>query len=325
MAIALVAVLLVLAFGGAVFAFAGSSNEAAQKRIAGLSKAQPGGRSARATLESQGQRRKSMQQLLKEIEKKQAENKPKMTLRRRLDRAGFAESPIRNYWIASGLIVFLTVALCLFGVHMSLLLSVVAGISTGFGLPRWVLNFLRARREKRFTSDFASAIDVVVRSVKSGLPTGDALKIVASEFRDPVGSEFKRLIESMKLGVTLEQALKRMFENMPTTEVSFFAIVMTIQQKSGGNLSEALGNLASVLRDRKRLQGKIRAMSSEAKASAMIIGALPPGVMGLVYVTTPAYMSLLFTERAGNLMLAGCVLWMSLGIFVMKKMINFKH
>ena len=325
MAIALVAVLLVLAFGGAVFAFAGSSNEAAQKRIAGLSKAQPGNRSARATLESQGQRRKSMQQLLKEIEKKQAENKPKMTLRRRLDRAGFAESPIRNYWIASGLIVFLTVAFCLFFVHMSLLLSVVAGISTGFGLPRWVLNFLRARREKRFTSDFASAIDVVVRSVKSGLPTGDALKIVASEFRDPVGGEFKRLIESMKLGVTLEQALKRMFENMPTTEVSFFAIVMTIQQKSGGNLSEALGNLAAVLRDRKRLQGKIRAMSSEAKASAMIIGALPPGVMGLVYVTTPAYMSLLFTERAGNLMLAGCVVWMGLGIFVMKKMINFKH
>jgi tight adherence protein B len=164
-----------------------------------------------------------------------------------------------------------------------------------------------------------------VRSVKSGLPTSDALKIVSREFRDPVGGEFKRLVESMKLGVTLEQALKRMYENMPTTEVSFFAIVMTIQQKSGGNLSEALGNLAAVLRDRKRLQGKIRAMSSEAKASAMIIGALPPGVMGLVYVTTPAYMSLLFTERAGNLMLAGCVVWMGLGIFVMKKMINFKH
>jgi tight adherence protein B len=116
-----------------------------------------------------------------------------------------------------------------------------------------------------------------------------------------------------------------MYENMPTTEVSFFAIVMTIQQKSGGNLSEALGNLAAVLRDRKRLQGKIKAMSSEAKASAMIIGSLPPGVMALVYFTTPAYISLLFTERAGNIMLAACVIWMSLGIFVMKKMINFKH
>jgi tight adherence protein B len=317
--------LLVLAFGGAAFAVAFGSNETSQKRIAGIARAQPGGHAARTAPESQGQRRKSMQQLLKEIEKKQAEKKPTMTLRRRLDRAGFAEVPTRNFWIASGLVVFLTVALCLFGAHMSLLVSAGAAFTAGFGLPRWVLNFLRNRREKRFTNDFAAAIDVIVRSVKSGLPTSDALKIVAAEFRDPVGSEFTRLIDSMKVGVTLEQALKRMYENMPTTEVSFFAIVMTIQQKSGGNLSEALGNLAAVLRDRKRLQGKIKAMSSEAKASAMIIGSLPPGVMALVYFTTPAYMSLLFTERAGNLMLAGCVVWMSLGIFVMKKMINFKH
>jgi tight adherence protein B len=315
--------MLILAFGGAAFAIAVGSNESSQKRIASVAKAPP--RAARATAESQGQRRKSMQQLLKEIEKKQAENKPTMTLRRRLDRAGFAEAPTRNFWIASGLVAFLAAALCLFGAHMSLLASVGAAFGAGFGLPRWVLNFLRARREKRFTNDFAGAIDVVVRSVKSGLPTGDALRIVASEFRDPVGGEFKRLVESMKVGVTLEQALKRMFENMPTTEVSFFAIVMTIQQKSGGNLSEALGNLAAVLRDRKRLQGKIKAMSSEAKASAIIIGSLPPGVIALVYFTTPAYMTLLFTERVGNLMLVGCVLWMSLGIFVMKKMINFKH
>jgi tight adherence protein B len=321
----LAVILLVLAFGGAAFAVAFGSNEAAQKRIASVTKSQPGGRTGRAAPETQMQRRKGMQQLLKEIEKKQAENKPTMTLRRRLDRAGFGETPTRNFWIASGLLAFLTACLCLFGGHMSLVVSALAAFGAAFGVPRWVLNFLRARREKRFTGDFASAIDVIVRSVRSGLPTSDALRIVASEFRDPVGGEFKRLVESMKVGVTLEQALKRMFESMPTTEVSFFAIVMTIQQKSGGNLSEALGNLAAVLRDRKRLQGKIKAMSSEAKASAMIIGSLPPGVMLLVYVTTPAYMSLLFTERAGNLMLVGCVLWMSLGIFVMKKMINFKH
>jgi tight adherence protein B len=107
--------------------------------------------------------------------------------------------------------------------------------------------------------------------------------------------------------------------------VGFFGIVMTIQAKSGGNLSEALSNLAAVLRDRKRLEGKIKAMSSEAKASAMIIGSLPPGVMALVWLTTPAYINLLFTERAGNLLLAGCLLWMGTGIFVMRKMINFKH
>src|SRR3984957_19912160 len=114
----------------------------------------------------------------------------------------------------------------------------------------------------------------------------------------------------MKVGVTMEQGLKRMMESMPTTEVGFFTIVMTIQGKSGGNLSEALGNLSAVLRDRKRLQGKIQAMSSEAKASAMIIGSLPPAVMLLVYITTPAYIGLLFTERLGNLLLAGCAMWM---------------
>jgi tight adherence protein B len=116
-----------------------------------------------------------------------------------------------------------------------------------------------------------------------------------------------------------------MHESMPTPEVGFFAIVMTIQIKSGGNLSEALGNLAAVLRDRKRLRAKIRAMSSEAKASAMIIGSLPPAVMGIVWLTTPAYIDMLFTERVGNLLLAGCVVWMSLGILVMKKMMNFAH
>jgi tight adherence protein B len=116
-----------------------------------------------------------------------------------------------------------------------------------------------------------------------------------------------------------------MYDSMPTAEVNFFGIVMTIQQKTGGNLSEALGNLAGVLRDRKRLQGKIKAMSSEAKASAMIIGSLPPAVGTMVYLTTPAYISLLFTEKAGNLMLFGCAVWMGLGILVMRTMINFKH
>jgi tight adherence protein B len=199
-----------------------------------------------------------------------------------------------------------------------------AAFAVGFGLPRWTLSFLTARRRKKFTSEFANAIDVIVRSVKSGLPTNEALRIVARESPNPVGGEFTRLVEGLKVGVSLDMGLKRMFDSMPTPEVGFFSIVMTIQSRSGGNLSEALGNLAAVLRDRKRLEGKIRAMSSEAKASSMIIGSLPPGVMLLVYLTTPEYIKLLFTEKMGNLMLAGCAVWMSIGIFVMRKMINFK-
>jgi len=322
--IAIVAGLLVLALGGAVFAFAGGGGERAQKRLAALAKPQASARAARNTPETSAQRRKSVTALLKDIENKQAERRVKLTTRRRLDRAGLDSVTPRTFWIASGALAA-GVALVCYMTEQSLLVIALAAFGAGFGLPRWVLGFLKYRREKKFTDDFANAIDVIVRSVKSGLPTNDALRIVAGEFHDPVGSEFKRLCEGMKLGVTLEQGLKRMYESMPTTEVGFFSIVMTIQQRSGGNLSEALGNLAAVLRDRKRLQGKIKAMSSEAKASAMIIGSLPPGVMALVYFTTPAYISLLFTERTGNLLLFACVVWMSLGIFVMKKMINFKH
>jgi tight adherence protein B len=166
---------------------------------------------------------------------------------------------------------------------------------------------------------------VIVRSVRSGLPVNEGLRIVARETPDPVGAEFTRLIDSLTMGVALDQALKKMHDSMPTAEVGFFSIVMTIQSKSGGNLSEALANLAGVLRDRKRLEGKIKAMSSEAKASAGIIGSLPPVVMGIVWLTTPGYISLLFTERLGNLMLFGCGVWMGTGIMVMRKMINFKH
>jgi tight adherence protein B len=195
----------------------------------------------------------------------------------------------------------------------------------GLGFPRWALHFLTKRRQKKFTSEFANAIDIIVRSVKTGLPTNEALKIVAKESPEPVQSEFSKLVEGLKVGVSLEQGLKRMYDNMPTAEVNFFAIVMTVQLKSGGNLSEALGNLSAVLRDRKRLQGKIKALSSEAKASAMIIGSLPPAVMLMVYFSTPAYIMPLFTTRWGNLLLAGCALWMACGIFIMKKMISFKH
>ncbi|HEY0300021.1 MAG TPA: type II secretion system F family protein, partial [Rhizomicrobium sp.] len=268
-------------------------------------------------------KRKNVQAMLKEIENKSAQKKAKVTLRQRLERAGLANVSERTFWIASGVLGVVLALLC-FVSGQGLLVVALAAFTGGLGLPRWVLNFLKARREKSFTNEFANAIDVIVRSVRSGLPTNEALRIVARELPDPCGAEFGRLCEGLKVGVTLDQGVKKMYESMPTPEVAFFGIVMTIQQKSGGNLSEALGNLSAVLRDRKRLTGKIKAMSSEAKASAGIIGSLPPGVMGIVYLTTPDYISLLFTERMGNLMLAGSAIWMGLGIAVMRKMINFK-
>jgi Flp pilus assembly protein TadB len=320
MMLAVAVMLFVALAGGAVVAFSGNSGAAPQKRLAALGK--PDVRSTKT--DANALRKRNMQTALKEFEKKQAEKKVVITLKKRLDQAGLTGVSETAYWIASGGLAAVTVLFCLIE-KQPLLVLVLAPFAAGLGLPRWVLGFLKGRREKKFTENFANAIDVIVRSVKSGLPTNDALRIVAQEFREPVGGEFKRLVEGMKVGLTLDQALKKMYDSMPTAEVSFFGIVMTIQQKTGGNLAEALGNLAGVLRDRKRLQGKIKAMSSEAKASAMIIGSLPPGVASIVYMTSPGYISLLFTERTGNLLLAFCALWMGTGIFVMRKMINFKH
>ncbi|HTK94620.1 MAG TPA: type II secretion system F family protein [Terriglobales bacterium] len=312
---------LLLALGGGYYAFAGGGGVAA-KRIDAIAKPTASGRSAKAPADA-ALKRKNVQAMLKEIESKSAEQKKKITMRQRLEQAGFPNVQPRTFYLISAAAALVVGVMCLL-TRQSLLVTVLVAFAIGLGLPRWVLSFLKARREKAFTNEFANAIDVIVRSVKSGLPTNEALRIVAREVPDPCGMEFNRLCEGLKVGVTLEQGVKKMYESMPTAEVAFFGIVMTIQQKSGGNLSEALGNLSAVLRDRKRLLGKIKAMSSEAKASAMIIGSLPPGVMGIVYVTTPDYISLLFTEHMGNLMLAGCAIWMGLGIFVMRKMINFK-
>jgi len=318
----LVALLGLLSAGGVAFAFAGG-DERSQKRIQALAKPKDGTRTNKAQAEAQ--KRKNLTALLKDVEKNQAKQRKqeKPTMRRRLEQAGFVNADPRKFWMISGALGVLVTSVCLV-THQSMLVTAMAVFAVSLGLPRWVLGFLIARRRKRFTKEFANAIDVIVRSVRSGLPVNEALRIVARETPDPVGSEFTRLIDGLTMGISMEQGLKKMHESMPTAEVGFFAIVMNIQSKSGGNLSEALANLAAVLRDRKRLEGKIKAMSSEAKASAGIIGSLPPVVMSIVWLTTPAYIDLLFTERLGNLMLAGCAFWMGTGIMVMRKMINFK-
>ncbi|HEY4077365.1 MAG TPA: type II secretion system F family protein [Rhizomicrobium sp.] len=315
--------LFALASCGAVFALTGG-DEKTQKRVNAVAKPAGAARGRAAPIENTAQKRKNVAAMLKDVEKNRAAKKEKPTMRRRLEQAGFARTPPRNFWMICGIVAALAVAVCIL-THQKPLVMVMAAFVVGLGLPRWVLGFLAARRKKKFTQYFANAIDVIVRSVKSGLPTNEALRIVARESPNPVGSEFTTLVESMKVGMTLDQGLKRMLESMPTAEVGFFSIVMAIQSRSGGNLSEALSNLSFVLRDRRRLQGKIKAMSSEAKASAGIIGSLPPAVMGIVYATAPKYITLLFTERAGNMMLAVCVFWMGTGILVMRKMINFKH
>jgi tight adherence protein B len=321
--LALMAIFFFVAIGGAAFVFTDGKSGRTQKRMVSMTRPTAVGAAARLAADQTQQRRKNVTALLKDLEKQQAEKKKKPTLRRRLEQAGTEMEP-RSYYIASAIVGLAIAGVCLL-TKQPIWVTPLAAFAGFAGLPNWTLSFLKARRQKAFTSEFANAIDVIVRSVKSGLPTNEALKIVATELPQPVAGEFERLVEGLKVGVSLDQGCRRMYESMPTPEVNFFGIVMTIQAKSGGNLSEALSNLANVLRDRKRLEGKVRAMSSEAKASAMIIGSLPPGVALLVYLSTPTYIEALFTSRMGNVMLMGCGVWMTIGILVMKKMIAFKH
>jgi tight adherence protein B len=318
-----VGLLTMLALGGAGFALVGASGDKSRKRVMAISKTSAKGVSQKGAEDTNQQRRKNVQAMLKDLEAKQSEKKKRPSLRRRIEMAGLRVS-VRMFWFYS-IILGLAFGAGTFVSGQDFLFVFLAMFASGIGLPRWALNFLKNWREKRFTRDFATAIDMIVRSVKSGLPVNEALKVVSTEIPRPVGSEFNLLLENLKVGLTMEQALTRMYERMPTAEVNFFAIVMVIQQKAGGNLSEALENLTSVLRDRKRLAGKIKAMSSEAKAGALIIGSMPPGVLCMVYITTPEYIDLLFTTDLGKLMLVGCSIWMLIGILVMKKMVSFKY
>ena len=291
------------------------------KRVAAVARATARAGGKGADSEAVGnKRRKQLQETLKEIERKQTNPRP--TLAVMLQQADWSMHP-RRFMLMTGILGLMSFLLFL-GMGYQLMVSLGVGVVMGFGFPRWYLSRSINKRKKAFLREFTNAIDVIVRGVKSGLPLNDCLKVIASEASDPVGPEFRNIVEGLKVGVTLEDGLRRMYDRMPLPEVNFFQIVLTIQQKTGGNLSEALSNLSGVLRDRKRLQGKIQALSSEAKASAMIIGSLPIIVAFVVYLTTPDYIALLFTERFGNFLLMCCVIWMSVGIFVMRKMINFK-
>jgi len=195
--------------------------------------------------------------------------------------------------------------------------------AAGFGMPMWLLKYLKKRREAKFLEAFPDAVDTIVRGIKAGLPLLDSMRIIGLDAPEPVRSEFRTIMETQAVGMPIGEACGKLFERIPIAETNFFGIVISIQSKTGGNLSEALGNLSRVLRDRKKMKAKIQAMSMEAKASAAIIACLPVAVMGIVYVTSPNYIELLWTHPTGRFLLACCAVWMFTGIMVMRKMINF--
>lgn len=266
-------------------------------------------------------RKDQVAQSLKELEAKQ-KGDGKVSIEARIAQAGLNLSK-RSFFVMSaacGVVFGLAV---LMTTHQPLA-AAGAVFAGGFGIPRWVLALKKKKRISRFTLELPNAVDVIVRGIRSGLPLGDCLRIVSSEAQEPLRSEFRTVIESQALGLTVPDAIAKLYEHVPTAEVNFFVIVIAIQQKAGGNLSEALGNLSKVLRERRKMQDKIKAVSMEAKASAGIIGALPPTVAILTYLASPDYISLLWTTQTGKFALLGGAFWMSIGIFTMKKMINFK-
>jgi tight adherence protein B len=313
------AFLATVSIGGVAWAFLLpylSGEKAMDKRKASAAAREPVARAGRG---AQRSRREQVESTLKQIDIKEKNNK-KITLAARITQAGLTWSNRKFYIIAAclGVVVFALVA-----TSFGLLPALGFGFAAAFGLPFWLLGFLKKRRENKFLRIFPDAVDVITRGIKAGLPLHDSLKMVASEGQEPLKSEFGAILETQTIGIPLGEACAKLYERMPLPEANFFGIVIAIQQKAGGNLSEALGNLSKVLRDRRKMKAKIQAMSMEAKASAMIIGALPPSVMLLVWITSPDYISLLWTHPTGQFMLVCCAMWMFMGCLVMKKMINF--
>jgi tight adherence protein B len=268
-------------------------------------------------------RRKLIQDSLKQVEDaEKTKKKKKKSIASLIAQAGLSMSMTMFWVVSAGVGLVFAIAALIAGAN--LYVAPVAFIIGFLGLPRWVINHLANRRRMTFLNDFADAIDVMVRGLKSGLPVNETIKIISTEMRDPVGPEFVEVVDGQRIGITVDQGIERMAERVPLAEVNFLSIVMGIQAKTGGNLSEALSNLSRVLRDRKKMKAKIKAVSQEAKSSAFIIGALPFFMIGAIYLLSPDYIMLMFTTKIGNIMLVLSGIWMTIGMLVMKKMINFE-
>ena len=268
-------------------------------------------------------RKQSIEKALNEMaSRERAKQRAKLTLKMRLNQADLTWTPTGFYARVAGASVGLLVVFTVI-VGMKIYFAIPAAMLGGaIGMNFYVRSQFNARM-KKFVEEFPNAIDVVTRGVKTGLPLGDCLKAIASEGQEPVRTEFQLICDDIHVGLPLAQALIRFTHRVPIMEANFFAVVVAIQGQLGGNLSEALGNLSRVLRERKMMKEKIKAFSSEATASGAIIASMPVVVAGILSLTSPDYIGLLFTEFLGNLVLAGCCLWMITGVLVMRNMIRF--
>jgi tight adherence protein B len=240
-----------------------------------------------------------------------------------LRQSGWGHITVTRYWLTSlgiGLVLMLITKIS----GQSNPIVIMSGIIGVFGLPKMVLSFKTSRRQKKFLEEFPDALESMVRLLKAGMPVGEAIAMVSREFTGPVGEEMSKVYDEQKIGISMAEACLHAAERMPITEMQMFATGIAIQQQTGSSLSEILINLAKVIRARFRLKRKVQALSAEAKASAMIIGALPI-VVGLgMTIINPDYMFPLYNTLKGKYMLYGAIGWMACGVLIMKQMINFR-
>jgi tight adherence protein B len=240
----------------------------------------------------------------------------------RLERTGQAWTLTQYLYASLG--IALTVAALVYLRSGAALLSLGVGIVFGAGIPHFIVGHLIKKRTNAFNARFPDGIELLVRGLRSGLPVSETLALVSSEIPGPVGEEFKTVVERMKIGRTMEESLQVTADKLGTAEFQFFVITLAIQRETGGNLAETLSNLADVLRKRAQMKLKIRAMSSESKASAYIVGALPFIVFGLIYWVNPTYIGDFFVDERLIITGLGGLVWMGIGVFVMAKMVSFE-
>ena len=266
-------------------------------------------------------RRKSVQQAVKAQTDQLNRDRKRVPLQAMIFQAGLKTTKFA--FIRNSVIVGAIVFVIAFVLQVPVLFALVFGIAGGYLLPRFWLGRRRKKLQSKFLDELPNAVEAIVRGVKSGLPLNDSMRLVAKEAKEPVKSEFQRVLDQQAVGKSMTEAITVLYERVPLSEVNFFIVVITVQQQAGGNLSEALGNLARVLRSRKKMKAKIKAMSSEAKASAGIIGSLPFIVMALVSATSPTYLAPLFTTTIGQVWLGIAAAMLTMGTLTMRKMVQF--
>jgi tight adherence protein B len=312
-----------VALGAGVFAFVpqlmGSSR--ADKRMKALQGDIQANRRENTAARTRDERRKQIQQTLRQQSEALGKAKRKVSLQDQIYQAGMKTKA--SAWLRNQAIVGAVIALLCFFLQVPLLFCPVFGLAAGYLLPKMYLGHRRKKYQNAYLDELPNAVEAIVRGVKSGLPLNDSMRLVAKEAKEPIKSEFARVIDQQSVGKSTTEAVQMLFERMPLPEVNFFVVVITVQQQAGGNLSEALGNLSRVLRNRKKMKQKIKAMSSEAKASAGIIGSLPFIVAILVTLTTPSYMVPLFSTTIGLIWLGIAAVLMGIGGFMMNRMIQF--